>query len=53
MIRNYGLCVDCVFIWFNLIMGNRNGVIFELGFDIEMRLLVVCVVCYFGGVVIN
>ena len=29
MIRNYGLCVDCVLIWFNLIMCNRIGVIFE------------------------
>ena len=29
MIRNYGLCVACVLIWFNFIMGNRNGVIFE------------------------
>ena len=45
MTRNYGLCVDCVLNWFDLIMGNTNGVILEhviVGFDLEMRLLVVC-----------
>ena len=47
MIRNYGICADCILVWFNPIIGNRNSVIFGheiIRVDLEMRFLVVCVV---------